>query len=286
MITIYSDFATEIKCKINDIDCLRKKSAKEIVHAQMNAEDPNTYSFLEFFEPWLPWIDGTLIKAQLIDIGKWLENSKFSLKPLIIGSTTEESIIDIYSAYTDPIDGEDYIAVIFMAFNSDSFKILAQYPVLWNNTDQRYQVSELATRYIFSCSSRNFLETYIALTTNDTNFYMYVFDFPLDFNGWGADQTYCKGHTCHGVDLPYTFDVPDANFTSIGHSIALDHIQYWSNFAKYQSPNGKNGEDAIIWPKYDSKNRRNLRFASPENIIESMYLVQECDFLDTIGYVH
>jgi hypothetical protein len=42
----------------------------------------------------------------------------------------------------------------------------------------------------------------------------------------------------------------------------------------------------VTWPEYDLKNPENLRFKAPENIIENMYLVEECDFLDTICYFH
>jgi hypothetical protein len=213
-----------------------QKTTDEIIKAQIQTEDPETYAFLQFFEPWAYWVDGEIIKAQLMEVGKWIgTNSSFSLKSLIIGSTTEESIINIYDAYTNPIDGMDYIAVIFLAFQADSFQVLAKYPVLWNNTDQRYQISELETRYIFSCSSRKFLEIYISLSKN-TNNYMYIFDFPLDYNGCVKAQTYFNGHTCHGVDLSYSFNFPFPRFTPQGKRLALDHIEYWSNVLPcYQS---------------------------------------------------
>lgn len=129
--------------------------------------------------------------------------------------------------------------------------------------------------------------------SNNNVYYMSVFDYPLDFDGWGSDQTYCVGHVCHGGDMPYTFDVPDSNFTSTGRTIAKQHIQYWANYARNQSPNANetlNGEekqdDLLYWPKYDKKSRNNLRFVVPATIIESNYLSDECDFFDKIGYYH
>ncbi len=42
----------------------------------------------------------------------------------------------------------------------------------------------------------------------------------------------CIQTSGHGGDMPYTFDIPDANFTSTGRTVASQHIQYWSNFAR------------------------------------------------------
>ena len=264
---------------------MQKKTIDELISAQQKTEEQLTdYKFLEFFEPWLPWLDGEIIKGQLLELDKWLDNNKFPLKPLVIGSLTEESVLNIYGAYDEPVTGEDYFAVIMMAFKEVALSIFEEYPIFWNNTDQRDQISALATRWIFSCSSRKFLETYISHPRSDQNgYYMYVFDFPLDFDGWAGDQKYCKNRVCHGADLPYTFDVPDANFTSSGHKIAVEHINYWSNYAKYQTPNEKSNKQ-LYWPQYDLKERNYLRFKAPENLIEVSFLQQECDFLDPFGY--
>jgi hypothetical protein len=35
--------------------------------------------------------------------------------------------------------------------------------------------------------------------------YMYAFDQPWSFDGWGPHFEYCNGYSCHGVELPYTF---------------------------------------------------------------------------------
>lgn len=118
---------------------------------------------------------------------------------------------------------------------------------------------------------------------------MSVFDYPLDFDGWGDGGWYCRNRVCHGADQPYTFDIPDANFTAMGHKIAIQHIQYWANYAKNQSPNSNEtlfGDNLLYWPKYEIDTKINLRFVAPENIIESNYVKDECDFLDSLGYYH
>ena len=293
MTVLYIQFSHFINCTYGDLGCLMNKSTEEIINAQMKSElRISSLKILEYFEPWAPWLDGEIIKGQLLDIPQWIDDQQFPLKPFIIGTLTEECIISVYKEWTKPISKEAYLIVMYATLKGAALKVFDHYPPQSNSTDQRNLLSEFATRWIFSCSTRKFIETYMSYTrSNNNTYYLYVFDYPLDFDGWGNNLTSCKGHTCSGSDLPYTFDIPDANFTITGHTLALDHIKYWSNYAKFQSPNGnqtalKPSENLYFWPKYDSKFRNNLRFRSPENRIETNYLDTECDFLDSIGYYH
>lgn len=288
---LYVYFADFLNCPARDVDCLQKKSVDEIVDAQMKAEKAvSSLQLLEFFEPWVPWLDGKIIKGELLEIEKWIGNESFPLKPFILGTLTEECVNYIYAAWTKPVSTKEYIEVITGSLKEDAVKAFTKYAPEKNTTDQRSLMSVFATRWVFSCSSRQFIDTYLTNSkSNENAYYMYVFDFPFDFGGWGND-TYCFGHVCHGGDMPYTFDIPDANFTTVGHNIAIQHIQYWSNFAKNQSPNSNEtlstDDNLLYWPRYEIINRTNLRFKAPMNIIETNYLDKECDFLDSIGYYH
>lgn len=292
MTVLYIQFAHFINCSYGDLDCLQNKTTSEIISAQILSEKRIvSLRVLEYFEPWAPWLDGENIKGQLLDLDSWLRYQNFTLKPFMIGTLTEECILSIYNEWKEPMSEYAYVSVMTVTLKGAAHKVLDEYPPQKNSTDQRNLMAEFTTRWVFSCSSRQFLEAYISNSLSiDNIYYMYVFDFPLDFDGWNENQTYCKGHTCQGADLPYTFDIPDANFSSIGHAIAIDHIQYWSNFAKYQTPNGnermQKDTELYFWPEYDPKYRNNLRFRAPENRIEIGYLEKECDFLDSIGYNH
>ena len=291
---LYTYFADFLNCTARDMVCLRSKTSDEIVDAQYKAEGLiASPKLLEFFEPWLPWVDGDIIKGQLLEIEKWVGgNETFPLKPFMISSLTEECVLYVYGAWGKPINVEGYIAVVTAAYKQYALKVLERYPPEFNTTDQRYLMSFLATRWVFSCSSRYFLETYMSHPRSNNNvYYMSVFDYPLDFDG-GADLgDFCINHVCHGADMPYTFDVPDANMTAMGHKISLEHIRYWSNYAKSLSPNSNetkhdNNDDLLYWPRYEKETKLNLRFVAPENIIESNYQKEDCDFVDGIGYYH
>ncbi len=59
MILLYVYFADFLNCAARDIDCLRNKTSDEIVVAQYKAEAlVASLKLLEFFEPWLPYVDG------------------------------------------------------------------------------------------------------------------------------------------------------------------------------------------------------------------------------------
>ncbi len=59
----------------------------------------------------------------------------------------------------------------------------------------------------------------------------------------------------HGAEIPYVFDTHDAWFSRNAADDALTTrmIEFWSNFARYGNPNGKQGD---AWPQFDSASPR------------------------------
>ena len=282
--TIYYYFSELLNCSLRDVDCLMSKSVEDIINAQMATEAKVTsLKFLVFFEPWLPYLDGNIVKGQLLEFDKWQLPSDFKFKPMIVGTLTGECYNYIYEGFTKPITTKMYTEIIFAAFKQHGVTVLEAFPPDLKSSDQRETMTRLCTRWVFACGSRNFLEKAQFWYPRDlTPGYQYTFDFPLDFPGWGND-TYCYNYTCHGSDCPYTFDVPDANFTTDGRYIAETHMEYWSNFAKTNSTQSSKG---IEWPSYDPKGRQYLRFQKPQNGIDSMYLNKDCNLFDSIGYYY
>jgi hypothetical protein len=59
MMSLYTYFADLLNCTARDMACLRSKSIDEIVSAQMKSEGfVSSVKLLDFFEQWLPWVDG------------------------------------------------------------------------------------------------------------------------------------------------------------------------------------------------------------------------------------
>jgi acetylcholinesterase/cholinesterase len=261
--------AEELHCAASDISCLRRQTYQDIATAQTKVNTKLTsFNFLLFFEPWVPVIDNKIVKGQLLDVVK---NTSFPLKPLMIGTLTEEAVFYIYEAWSKPVSLELYIEALLFTFHEKAIKVFERYPPN-ELDDQRPLMSRLATHWVFSCATRIF--------ARKASSYSYVFGFPLDFDGW-ENETFCNNHTCHAGELPYTFQSAWINFTDAGKRVATSMGTYWTNFAKSFDPN-QPISPTMTWPKTTS-DEPYLYFQDPLDLRKD-YLKDECDFWDTIGY--
>ena len=83
---------------------------------------------------------------------------------------------------TEPLNAKKYTALILAGFKQHAANALLNYPPQFAPDDQRNTTSLLATRWLFACSSRHFLEKAVQLKSSNP-YYHTVFDFPLDFPG-------------------------------------------------------------------------------------------------------
>ncbi|CAF1317591.1 unnamed protein product [Rotaria sp. Silwood1] len=258
-----------LNCTVGNISCLRRKSFQDIAVAQTKVNSMLTsLEFLLFFEPWVPVVDNNIVTGQLIDI---IHNTSFPLKPLIIGTLTEEAIFYVYEGWTKPVLPTEYVEFILFTFRERAIKVLERFPPTgWE--DQRLLMSRIATHWVFACPTR----IYARIAAN----YSYVFDFPLDFDGW-ENETFCNNHVCHAGELPYTFESAWVNFTDAGKRVSMSMATYWTNFAKTHNPN-QPVSLPLTWPK-PGKEETYLYFQDPLSIRQA-YLSEECDFWDKIGY--
>lgn len=262
--------AEQLHCHYGDMQCLRNASYQEIIVAQRVVNTMVTsLNLLLFFEPWMPVIDYDLIHDQLI---RTVQNTSFPLKPLIIGTLTEEAVLYIHEGWHKPVSPQTYAEVILVTFAQNALKVLERYPPD-QSSDQRPLLARVGTNYVFACSTRVFARK--AAT------YSYVFGYPLDFNGWD-NLTFCNGHVCHGSELPYVFQSAWVNFTDAGRRLSTSMVNYWSNFGKTIDPN-RPVKQVLEWPKTTLGNENYLFFQDPLSTGKD-YLKEDCDFFDRIGY--
>lgn len=224
---------------------------------------------LLFFEPWTPVIDNVIVHGQLLDM---IQNVSFSLKPLIIGTVTEEALDFVYGTWQKPLTSSEYIAAAIIIFKKNAFKVLEQYPPD-SSDDQRPLLSTAATEWIFACSTRLFARK--AAT------YYYVFGYPFDTIE-ANNIIKCTNHACHSDDLPFTFESNWDNFTDAGRRLSQSMATFWTNFAKSTDPN-KPVTVSLQWLSMTHDNETYMYFQDPLQS-DHNYLKSDCDFWDNIGY--
>ena len=224
---------------------------------------------LLLFEPWVPVIDNILVHGQLYET---VQNTSFPLKPLIIGTLTEEAVLFVYAAWNKTLTAELYSGVVLAFFKSKAVKVLEHFPPVIGK-DQRLLFSRILTQWVFACTNRIFARKAAS--------YSYVFGFPYDY-GESSPLSFCNEHVCHAGEIPYLFQARWVNFTDAGRRVSQSIATYWTNFAKSQNPN-EPIRTLTPWPKVATGNETYLYFQDPVQVEEN-YLKDDCDFWDTIGY--
>lgn len=227
-------FAELAGCAYRDMNCLRSKTANEIATAQFRARKKvSSLKLLEFFEPWGPFVDGELIKGEPLEMVK---AGQFQQKPLIIGTTSEETVLYVYSAWNNSVNDLKYGEVVAATYPGHVVKILYMYPPSYP-TDERDEMVRMSTDLVFACPTRN--ATRIMRSHGNNNIWVYVWDHAFSFPGWGQ-VFFCEGRVCHGSEIVYLFHTEKAGnytFTREEEVISKEIMDFWTNFAKTGDPN-------------------------------------------------
>jgi len=145
-------------------------------------------------------------------------------------------------------------------------------------------MSQIATHKVFSCPTRQAARILSASEFSNAT-YVYFYDHPLSFPGWGANFSYCNGHVCHGSELPVLYN----SATSYGFQFQRNEIvlstqmqQFWSKFA--QGSFGPIHIDASItsWPLYWGN--FTLQLNVTQLVVQQNRLQEFCDMWDKVGY--
>ncbi|CAF1467443.1 unnamed protein product [Adineta steineri] len=263
--------AEQLHCTPNDISCFQSRTTNEIIAAQNIVNNMLTsLNILNFFEPWVPVIDNMIIHGQILDI---VRNISFPLKPLIIGTVTEECYNFVYETWNKTVSPSEYIGVIIVLFREKASKVLQQYPPE-SSGDQRFLIVRFATHWVFSCSTRVFARKAAS--------YNYVYGYPSNKDNLKKNSIQCTDHACHADELPFLFESYWNNFTDTGRYISQSMATYWTNFAKSQDPNDPL-KVPVSWPRVTSGNETYMYIQDPLQI-GTNFLKSDCDVWDEIGY--
>ncbi|CAF3437313.1 unnamed protein product [Rotaria socialis] len=264
--------AEKLNCTIGNITCFRETSYQDIIVAQSQVNGMITsLNILISLEPWVPVIDNSVVHDQLMNT---ILNISFALKPLIIGTLTDEALSFVHGAFHKPVLPLNYTEISLVLFRDNFLKVIERYPPDGLG-DQRPLLTRITTQWIFACPARIF--------ARKTATYSYVFGFPLEANGTD-NSSVCQGCACHGDEIPFLFESLWNNFTDAGKRISESLATYWTNYAKTKDPN-QPVQIPLVWPRLMNNVMKYLYFQDPVQIIEN-YLKDDCDFWDTIGYQH
>jgi len=275
-------FVQALNCSSNEVECLRKASIDEILVAQRKAMNTivDYDEILQIFLQWTPVIDDIELTRQPLDA---IRTGQHEVVPMMLGTTAEEAISFIYQAFTEKMSVTFYELLVFAVFRFQALTVLEHYPPN-SSGDQRPLTSEVATKYVFSCSNLN--ATGLLANERVVPVWHYVFDHAMSFDGWGPNYTFCVNHSCHGVELPFVFNsatLANYTYTPEEEILAQSLVNYWTSFARYLDPNFS-GKESLEWPGFQSPNFYSMKFSTPNNAVYSNLLKSDCALFQQIGY--
>jgi hypothetical protein len=215
-----------------DLACMRSKPFEQIVSYQSDSQIllEGLLNGFAGFLVWAPAVDGTLVTQQpFADIASGLP------KPTLIGTNLYEGTLFVYSALKalglTELTGDEYAALLGLLFSpADTLMILQTYPPV--SGDNAPVLSQVATDYIFFCSSRHLAAAGVSPV------FAYQFTQVSSFNIW-PDVPQCADQVCHAAEVPYVFHTASnigATFTPEALSQAM--ASYWGGFSRPgSSPN-------------------------------------------------
>ena len=277
---VAKEFARNLGCEVEDLACMRSKSAKEVVEAQ-NLKDRVLQAALHGiadFLIWAPVIDGKIVSAHPLTK---IARNKID-KSLIIGTNKNEGLTFVAFSMNrldmKHLNDIEYSLALDVIFRNNELKneVLEQYPHQDGNNEK--MLGKVLTDYLFTCPSL-FLADNSSMKT-----WVYLFDHISSFNGLKLiGLNICGDAVCHGTELPFVFHTANHigfDFTEEERLLSGLIVNYWANFAKNVDPNG-NGPQ---WSEYKSRTS-NVILVTPIDEIESKKdLKAKCDFWDKVGY--
>ena len=277
---IAGDFAKNIGCSVNDLKCLRSKSAEEVVKAEIisgRVIEAALHGIKDFLV-WAPVVEGKIVPAHPLNV--IAENN--IKKPLIIGTNKNEGLTFVGFSMNklglNKLSDLEYSLALEVIFRSSKLKnkVLKNYP--HQDNDNEKMLGKVLTDYLFTCPS-----LFLADNSSEET-WVYLFDEVPSFNPLEIiNLSVCGNAVCHGFELPFVFHSADNigfSFTREEKMLSVLMVDYWTNFAKKTDPDGK----ATIWPEYKSRTS-NVIFVTPIDEIESKKdLKAKCDFWDSVGY--
>lgn len=205
---------------------------------------------------------------------------------MIIGNVAEEAWVFVFEAFPalNKLEAEGLVDVIFRGLHEpkDIFD-LYKLPDTMPDNDYRPWVADMASDFVIRCSSRN---VSTAMAQQGAPVYRYEFNHSWSVAGaWGPNYTFCEGHACHGVELPFVFDsaaLANYTFTQAENDLSRVMATAWGTFGSTFNPNAAG---LPTWPLHTASSDQILWYSTEGSVTKTDFRKEYCDFWDSKGYI-
>lgn len=286
-----------LKCTAGDMECMKAKTADEIVAAQGAAVKMDRKTLFINFLPFAPMVDPSdpdaVLPKQPLDA---LAAGELQQMPILSGSLYDEGTLFVDELFPTKMSKTKYHTVVDAIFGlHNAKKIKKAYPMIEGDKDGRSAFNVLATDLIFYCPLRNVTRgMQQTLGSAAVPTYQYRFKHVLSFDCWGPNYAFCVGKVCHGSELPFVWNVFEGtagddsfsyNATPDERQLALDMNNAWVNFMT--SPNPNTGLAVPqTYPLYDPSTSPLVILDEPDYSNENDPRAEYCDMWDSMGYFY
>ncbi len=211
-----------------------------------------------------PIVDGYIIPD---DQYKLYEAGKFNDTPILVGYNSDEG-----ASFTRARDPEQFIEGVKQRYGKFADDLLKAYPVGKESVPKTAR--DLARDAAFGWHTWSWAK--LQAKMGDSKAYLYYFDqhpdYPEDSPRYGYGSP-------HAQDVPYVFlhldpEAPTISQTDLDLSEAI--AIYWTNFAKYGSPNG---EGVPEWPAFSNANP-SVMYLGPDPHVGPVPSAESLEVLD------
>jgi para-nitrobenzyl esterase len=194
-----------------------------------------------------PIVDGWVIPSDQVSL---YDAKRFNDTPILVGYNSDEGLS--FSHYATP---QDYIDSVKGRYGPFADKLLAAYPA--GASGHPKSARDLPRDAAFGWHTWTWAKKQASLGKSKA--YLYYFDQHPDF---AANSPQAGYGAWHGRDVPYVFghlnDLQKETPSASDRVISDAMVTYWTNFAKYGTPNGNGAPE---WPAFTEDNPQTMVLA-------------------------
>ncbi|GAB7551220.1 hypothetical protein NRB_07170 [Novosphingobium sp. 11B] len=243
----------------DNLQALREIPADKLIAATPQGKYPFTRMAS------LPIIDGYVLPSNPFIIYR---RRRFNDTPILIGNNALEG------ALFPPVSGVgEYVGNVTRRFGDGAGQVLKAYPA---SSDAEAARSWVAIKgdEAFGLPEFTWARQHQLYGKTPVFFYYFAHNPPL--------RPGAHPGAVHGAELPYalgTMSARKVEWSNADRQLADLMGAYWTNFAKYGDPNGKN---LPIWPKFDSRRATTMRFTDEGAVAGGVASRERLDLLSTL----